>query len=186
MSRGPSGLRRAPPPLLGCRWAWLGAPPTASGGGSRAPPAMPIDSLRAAEAPGSGQKESRIRIDIIIMVAIGVGLAKHRDLVCFGIFDFWRSGEVCWIAVRSVILLIGRPFSVLPKTAFQLRLHLTNVVTPRTPGFWRCLNVVATLLCVDSCLRSVAITPQKASYLLKNTPVFPLKQHSVIIHICFG
>ena len=34
----PSGLRRAPPPLLGCRWAWLGAPPTASGGGSRAPP----------------------------------------------------------------------------------------------------------------------------------------------------
>ena len=79
---------------------------------------MPIDSLRAAEAPGSGQKESRI---IIIMVAIGVGLAKHRDLVCFGIFDFWRSGEVCWIAVRSVILLIGRPFfGGLPKTTFHL------------------------------------------------------------------
>ena len=68
---------------------------------------MPIDSLRAAEAPGSGQKESRI---VIIMVAIGVGLAKHRDLVCFGIFDFGRSGEVRRIAVRSVILLIGGPF----------------------------------------------------------------------------
>ena len=66
----PFGLRRAPPPLLGCRWAWLGAPPTASGGGSRAPPAMPIDSLRAAEAPGSGQKESRIRIDIIIVANV--------------------------------------------------------------------------------------------------------------------
>ena len=113
-----------------------------------------IDSRAVAEAPGSGQKESRIRIDIIIiMVAIGVGLAKHRDLVCFGIFDFWRSGEVCWIAVRSVILLIGGPFfGGLPKTAFQLRLHLTNVRTARSPRFWRCLNVVATLLCVDSCL----------------------------------
>ena len=32
------------------------------------------------------------------------------DLVCFEIFDFGRSGEVRWIAVRSVILLIGRPF----------------------------------------------------------------------------
>ena len=41
---------------------------------------------------------------------IGVGLAENRDLVCFGIFEFWRSGEVRWIAVRSVILLIGGPF----------------------------------------------------------------------------
>ena len=31
---------------------------------------MPIDSLRAAEAPGSGQKESRIRIDIIIIIMV--------------------------------------------------------------------------------------------------------------------
>ena len=41
---------------------------------------------------------------------IGVGLAENRDLVCFGIFQFWRSGEVRWIVVRSVILLIGGPF----------------------------------------------------------------------------
>ena len=33
---------------------------------------MPIDSLRAAEAPGSGQKESRIRIDIIIIMVANI------------------------------------------------------------------------------------------------------------------
>ena len=31
---------------------------------------MPIDSLRAAEAPGSGQKELRIRRDIIMVANI--------------------------------------------------------------------------------------------------------------------
>ena len=30
----------------------------------------------------------------------GVGLSKNRDLVCFEIFDFGRSGEVRRIAVR--------------------------------------------------------------------------------------
>ena len=91
VSGDPSGLRQAPPPLLGFRLAWLrlavlmlasirmmlsirdslfcsfgtepgasaaqrlGAPPTAFDGGSQAPPAMPIDSLRARDAPGSAE-----------------------------------------------------------------------------------------------------------------------------------
>ena len=54
---GPSALRRTPPPLLGCRWAWLGAPGTRRRRRWEAPPAMPIDSRAVAEAPGGGQKD---------------------------------------------------------------------------------------------------------------------------------
>ena len=47
---------------------------------------------------------------IQVMQERGIDLSGNRDLVCFGIFDFGRSGEVCGIAVPSVISLIGRPF----------------------------------------------------------------------------
>ena len=31
---------------------------------------------------------------------LGLVCRKNRDLECFVIFDFWRSGEVRWIVVR--------------------------------------------------------------------------------------
>ena len=63
------------------------------------------------------------------------------DLVCCEIFDIGRSGEVRRIAVRSVILLIGRPFcgfaqnDISSSSTVELTLELlgTLVTTPENP-----------------------------------------------------